>query len=235
MANKYLMTREEFATPAGKKLAWRSLYLGDHHFLRVVYDNSHEIAPGVWRTFQPSPKQIKVWADKGIKTIINLRGKRNSIEQSGFHFLEEQAAKAHNITLINFRAYSREAPSKKFILELKDLFERINYPMMMHCKSGADRAGVAATLFMFLHLGEPLDEALIQLSYKYGHVKHGKTGVIDHFFEVYKDYAKAMSAEPTQDHFLNWVETTYDEAAVKASFKPTWLGGLITETILRRE
>ncbi len=236
MSKKYLMTREDFATQEGRKRAWRSLYFGDHHFLREVYDNSHEIAPGVWRSFQPSPKQMKKWAvAKGIKTVINLRGLRNSVEQSGFHFLEEEAAEENNIKFINFRAYSREAPSKEFIFGLRDLFEQIEYPIMMHCKSGADRAGVASTLYMFLHEGEHLDVALEQLKFKYGHVKHGKTGIIDHFFEVYKDYAKAEGADPTQAHFLNWVENVYDEKAVKESFKPTWLGGLITEKILRRE
>ena len=52
------MTREEFATPEGRKRAWRNLFLGDHGFLRKIYDNSHQISDKVWRTYQPSPERL---------------------------------------------------------------------------------------------------------------------------------------------------------------------------------
>jgi len=229
------MTREEFATPEGRKRAWRNLFLGDHGFLRKIYDNSHKISDKVWRTYQPSPARLKEWRDMGVKTVINLRGLRNSVPQSGFYWLEEEACEELGLTLINHRAWSREAPPKDFILGLNDLFETIEYPAILHCKSGADRAGIGSALYLFLHERRPLDEALEQLSFKYGHVKEGKTGVIDHFFDTYKAVAEAEGVEPTREHFLAWVENDYDKDAVQASFKPTALGSLLTEKILRRE
>ncbi len=227
------ITREEFATPQGRKRAWRALMLGDHGFLRVIYDNSHEIAPGkMWRTYQPSPAHLERWAAKGVKTVINLRGDN----PSGFLFLEEGACARLGLTLVNFRVYSREAPSKEILHGARTLFKDIDYPAIMHCKSGADRAGLMSALFLFFHEGVPLDQALDQLSFKYGHIKAGKTGVIDAAFDRYISYAKEKGISLSSvDEFFNWVDRDYDSEATKTAFRSKKWGDILTEVILRRE
>ena len=227
------ITREDFETPEGRKRAFRELMLRDHGFLRTLYDNSHEIAPGrMWRTFQPSPKHLQRWAERGVKTVINLRGPK----PTGQLFLEEEACTELGLSLINIRVYSREAPSKEILHGARKLFDEIEYPAIMHCKSGADRAGVMATLFLFFHEGVPLDEALDQLSFKYGHVKAGKTGVIDAAFARYLAYAKEKGISLSDvDAFFDWVDRDYDPAEVKASFHSKGWGDLLSEVILRRE
>ncbi|PQA87219.1 protein tyrosine phosphatase [Marinicaulis flavus] len=207
--------------------------LGDHGFLRTVYDNSHEIAPGkMWRTYQPSPKHLERWAEKGVKTVINLRGPK----PTGQLFLEEEACKRLGMRLVNFRVYSREAPSKEILHGARALFDEIEYPAIMHCKSGADRAGLMASLFLFFHEDVPLDEALDQLSFKYGHVKAGKTGVIDAAFDNYMTYAKEKGVSLSDvDGFFDWVNNVYDPAALKASYRSKGWGDFLTEVVLRRE
>lgn len=226
-------TREDFQTPAGRRRAWRDLMLSDHGVLRKFYDNSHELAPGkMWRTYQPSPKDLERWAAKGVKTVINLRGDK----PSGQLFLEEEACQRSGLTLINFRAFSREAPSREFLHGARALFSEIEYPAIMHCKSGADRAGLMSMLYLFFHEGAPLDRALEQLTFRYGHVKAGKTGVIDAAFERYIDHAREKGIPLSSvDEFFVWVDTIYDPAAVKASFTPKSWGSFLTDVILRRE
>jgi protein tyrosine/serine phosphatase len=227
------LTRETFETPKGRKRAWTELMLGDHGFLRTVYDNSHEVAPGkMWRTYQPSPAHLERWAEKGVKTVINLRGPK----PTGQLFLEEEACARLGLTLVNFRVYSREAPSKEILHGARRLFDEIEYPAIMHCKSGADRAGLMASLFLFFHESVPLDEALDQLSFKYGHIKAGKTGVIDDAFARYIAYAndKGVSLSDV-DGFFRWVDGEYDPAEVKATFRSKGWGDLLTEVVLRRE
>lgn len=227
------LTREDFATPAGRKRAWRALMLGDHGFLRAVYDNSHEIAPGkMWRTYQPSPNHLGAWAAKGVKTVVNLRGDK----PTGQLFLEEEACARLGLRLVNFRVYSREAPSKEILKGARALFDEIEYPAIMHCKSGADRVGLMSALFLFFREGVPLNEALDQLSFKYGHVKAGKTGVIDAAFDRYIAYAKERGLSLSDvDGFFRWVEADYDPADVKASFRSKGWGDFLTEVVLRRE
>ncbi|MGV6800334.1 MAG: fused DSP-PTPase phosphatase/NAD kinase-like protein [bacterium] len=230
-----MMTEEEYHTPKGRRDARRSLFWHDHGFLRVVFDNSYQISDKMWRTFQPSPEHLKKWKQRGIRTVINLRGRRHEEKQDGLYFLEEETCATLGMNFIPFQAFSREAPSRDFIVGIDQLFNEIEYPALMHCKSGADRAGVASTLYQFLHAKKPLDEALEQLSFKYGHVKQGKTGIIDYFFDLYKKAADEEGVPPSREHLLEFVNGDYDHKKIKQDFKPTPIGSLLTEIILRRE
>lgn len=207
--------------------------LGDHGFLRKIYNNTHEVAHGkLWRTYQPSPADLRRWKERGVKTVVNLRGDR----PSGFYFLEEDACQNLGLEFVTFRVYSRDAPSKEILHGACELFQRISYPAIMHCKSGADRAGLMATLYLFFQEGVPLDKAMGQLSFRYGHVKQGKTGVIDYALQQYVDYvhANGKSLSSISD-FFDWVDTIYSPEETKKIFLTSWWGNFLTETVLRRE
>ncbi|MBI4724035.1 MAG: protein tyrosine phosphatase, partial [Rhodomicrobium sp.] len=92
---------------ANKALDYFDLYFVDHHIFRAIYSNRHKIAPGVWRSAQPSPGQIALLARKGIKTIVNLRGERNC----GSYRLQVEACRRHGIKLVNFQLQSRMVPT----------------------------------------------------------------------------------------------------------------------------
>lgn len=227
------LTRAEFETPEGRRRAHRDFLFGDHAILRMAYDNSHEIAPGVWRSFQPSPARLEDWAEKGVKTIVNLRGPKPSAAL----LLEEDACARLGLTLVNFRVFSREAPSKEMLHEARALIAALQYPALFHCKSGADRAGLFAALYLFFTGKAPLDAALSQLSLRYGHVKQGKTGVIDAAFERYLDHVRASGVSLGDvDAFFAFIDSpAYDPAAIKRDFMGSWWGNLLTERVLRRE
>jgi len=178
------------------------------------------------RTNQPSPVQIKYWAEQGIRRIINLRGGIHS----GFHALEAEACKEHGITLVNFTVRSRDTHLPEEIFGLRDLFESIEYPALMHCKSGADRAGFAAALYMHFRQGQRIEQASQQLSIRTLHIKQGKTGMLDAFFEAYLEFS---TKKPIS--FSDWVEFEYDRDGVKADFMASWIGNITVDKILRRE
>lgn len=212
--------------PVDRKQAYRDLYWGDHGFLRLRFHNHHHIGGQMYRENQPSPKRIAQWAKMGIKTVINLRGP----SPKGFYLLEKEACAQRGLELVDYRMYSRDVHTVEAIRGARDLFETITYPAVMHCKSGADRTGIMGVLYRHFHMGEPIDVAIEQLSLKYLHVRQGKTGMLDFFFEDYLAYAK--------DHdisFMDWVETVYDPPDVKARFMAGWVGSLLTEKVLKRE
>lgn len=212
--------------PKHRRQAYRDLTWGDHGFLRARFSNHHDIGGGMSRENQPSPKRIAELAQNGIKTIINLRG----VSPKGFYLLEAEACKAHGIELINYRMYSRDTHTPAAIKGACDLFDNISYPAMMHCKSGADRTGIMGVLYRHFKMGDTIEQAMEQLSFKYLHVRQGKTGMLDFFF---KDYIAYNQESPIE--FIDWVETVYDPADVKARFMAQWSGNPITELILRRE
>ena len=206
---------------------WADMMLVDHGFIRLAYLNLHRISPLMWRSAQPGPDAIRRLGERGIRTILNLRGARDC----GSYILERRACEAAGITLIDLPVNSRSAPEPARVLRLKEAFETAAYPALMHCKSGADRAGLAATLFLHLAEGVPLAEARAQLSWRYGHVKQARTGVIDYFFdEVERDHAKSGRA------LLEFVASPdYDSGALTTHFHSNVLANALVDFVLRRE
>jgi len=94
------------------KQARRDLMWGDHGFLRLHFTNRHDLGGGMYRENQPSPERIEVIAREGIKTILNLRGPSSK----GFYLLEKEACEKHDITLIDYRVYSRDVHTVEKIL-----------------------------------------------------------------------------------------------------------------------
>ena len=107
----------------------------------------------------------------------------------------------------------------------------LEYPALMHCKSGADRAGIMSVLYIHFRKGLPIRQALDQLSFRYLHIRHGKTGVLDYTFARY-----LTEGEPASMSFTEWVESPlYDPAAMKAEFRTNMWGNALVDGVLRRE
>lgn len=200
---------------------------GDHAYLRLGFTNAHWIDDKMVRTNQPWPFQL-AWFKKHdeIKTVLNLRG-----GQGAFFALEQYACRKLGLHMVDFVVTSRDVPSAAAILEAKTLFDTIQYPALMHCKSGADRAGIMSVLYRHLHLGHPMREAVKELGMRTLHMKAGKTGVLDYIFERY-----FTEGEPKGLSFVEWTQSPdYDPVRIKADFKASWWGTLLTEKIFRRE
>jgi len=221
------MSRFDLSTTAGRKAALRDYLWKDHAFLRVRFSNAHWISDELVRTNQPSPRQLKAWKARGVRTVINLRGGFDS----SFYLLEKEACEALGLTLVDFTVTSREVPSRAQIHGARALFQTLAYPALMHCKSGADRAGIMSVLYMHFRQGKPISEAMRQLSWKYLHVRHGKTGVLDYVLARY-----LLEAEPRGMSFVDWVDSdAYDPKRIKDDFKAQWWANVLTEKLLRRE
>lgn len=206
--------------------AYASLWFTDHGLFRYFYNRPFQISDEMWRTNQPSPGQLRRIKARGIKTVINLRGP-SSIWA---HRLEREACEKLGLTLVDFRVKSRDVPAKKTLHGAAELFQSIEYPAIMHCKSGADRAGIMAALYLIMRRGHPVEEALDQLSARFGHFKQAKTGLLDHFFESY-----LRDTEDNAMPFMTWVDEVYDPAAVKGEFMASFWPSLLVDRVLRRE
>ena len=212
---------------SGRLLAWLDMMLVDHGLVRAAYANFYDLGGGMYRSSQPSPAQLRKYVEKiGLKSVINLRGRHDY----GSFFYEEEACAELGLELHHLKLYSRTPPSVEEVHAADELFKRIRYPALLHCKSGADRAGLASVLYRVLHLGHPVAEAARELHWRYGHFRQAKTGVLDFFFASYL----ADSAREPMD-FLQWVDTRYDELALKARFRDKGWASLLVDKVLHRE
>jgi protein tyrosine/serine phosphatase len=221
------LSKFDLTTANGRLRTTADHLWNDHAYLRLAFSNAHWISDELVRTNQPWPFQLKAWKQRGIKTIINLRG---GFETS-FRAMEVDACRRLGLELVDFVVASRDVPTREKVLAARDLFETVRYPALMHCKSGADRAGIMAVFYKHFRQGQSIREAIGQLSPRYLHVKAGLTGVLDYIFERY-----LTEGEPAGLSFVEWVESpAYDPVAMKADFKAAWWGTAVTEKLLRRE
>jgi len=201
---------DDISTPEKRREARRHFNLVDHAFLRVWWTNLGQVAPGVWRSNQPSPERIAKYAEMGIKSIITLRGPN----RFSYHLFEEEACARHGIDFHICHLAARSLVPRELVLELLELFETVQRPVLFHCKSGADRAGLAAA-FWLLHMeGATLERAKQEFSFRYLHIKSTKTGVLDYMLNAY--------GEDTKDNPMGikeWIATRYDHAALIEGYR----------------
>ena len=202
------------------------MIIKDHGFLRLCYNNFHKVDKNLYRSNMPTPSRIKNYSKLGIKTIINLR----CVRKDGGWLLENEACKKYNIKLIDFRARSRAAPEKEMIFEADKLFKNISYPALIHCKSGADRAGIMCALYFLLQKKQETKKAKQQLSWKYLHIKWAKPGVLDSFVHEYSTQYKIDKIK-----FLDWVKKKYDPIKLEKNFRSIWWVNRLLDDVLKRE
>ncbi|MBX2855731.1 MAG: tyrosine-protein phosphatase [Rhodobacteraceae bacterium] len=227
--------RERYARPLegrGDRLrAWASMMFVDHGFFRYVYLNRHRVGAGAYRSAQPGPRHIRRAARDGVRTVINLRGGK----EFGSYPLEREACARAGVAFEEITLRSREAPSVAAIEQTAELLERVAYPVLFHCKSGADRAGLMSALYLLLREGATPQEAAKQLSPRFGHLRQGKTGVLDAFIDAYTAAYDAAAARGERLGFMEWVRSGYDPKAVTAAFKASGWGSFVVDQVLRRE
>lgn len=216
----------ELTSPADLARAWTNMLFVDHGILRLAYPNRGRVTPELWRSSQPSPGQVAWFAKAGGKTIVNLRGGR----EHGSWPLERDACRRHHITLADFILRSREAPDRDTLLSMAAFLEKLEYPVLVHCKSGADRAGLFAALFLILREGAKVAEAREELSPRYGHFRQAKTGILDAFLDTYEREGEAKGLS-----FETWVRDLYDPDAVTKGFKARAWSSFVADRLFRRE
>jgi len=210
----------------GRADAWLDSMLVDHAVFRTVWTNFAAVVPGkLYRSNHPTPGHLaSAVRHQGIRTLVNLRGKR----QCGSDALSREAAGRLGLQHVDMAFESRGAPHRDRVLRFAALYPTLAFPALMHCKSGADRAGLASGLAVLFE-GGTAAEASLQLSWRFGHWSRARTGVLDAFFIRYAQDAEGRIP------FLHWVAHEYDEAALKRDFVEGGLASFVNDQVLRRE
>ncbi|MEL7013438.1 MAG: tyrosine-protein phosphatase [Pseudomonadota bacterium] len=200
----------DLSTPEHRRRAHIYNLWFDHAILRKYWTNFFPVTEGVYRSNQPTHERFVKLKAMGIKSVLNLRGAGGAAH----YLVEEESCRELGLTLVSVTFHARSAAPSEDIQKVIEAFRTIERPFVMHCKSGADRAGFAAAIYLMVIEGRPVSEARKMLSTKYIHFKWTKTGVLDHILDLYE----ARAAQSPMS-FEEWVATEYDYLAVQKDFQ----------------
>ncbi|MBC2884113.1 tyrosine-protein phosphatase [Ochrobactrum sp. CM-21-5] len=142
--------------------------MGGYLFTIQYKGNVHTVIDGqAYRSNQPDPARIAAMQKLyGIKTIINLRGPEPGEK---WYDAETAASKQFGIRHEDFKMSSSRQLNPQEARQLIALMQNAEKPVLIHCKSGADRTGLAAALYIAAVAKGSERQAERQMSIAYGH------------------------------------------------------------------
>jgi len=148
----------------------------------LVHGNFEPITEGeAYRSGQINKGRLEQYLkDYRIKSVLNLRG-----ENSGADWYEDEIAVCSRLSVRHYdlAMNSTGKPDPDVLSRLMTIFREAPRPILIHCRSGSDRTGLAAALWKVVVDGERKAVAEKQLSIRYGHFPVGQTSVLDDFFD----------------------------------------------------
>lgn len=165
MAGRIGKTLKTASRPVATCLLLIGGYLG---YVQLTDNFAPVVAGEVFRSAQLSRGSLQDYVQReGIRSIINLRG-----ENAGKPWYNEEisAAKELGIQHIDFRMSARRELDQSQVEQLITLMQKAPKPVLIHCKAGADRTGLASALYVAAIAKHGEDAAERQLSIYYGHL-----------------------------------------------------------------
>ena len=200
----------DISTKSGRFWAHVHFQLMDHAFLRIFWNNFHKVSDGVYRANQPSPSHLKSYKKLGIRSVLSLRGPANQ----SYALFEEEYCKKLDLNLAYTPISSSSAPAPELLINIINVMRELPKPFVLHCKSGADRAGLVSALYLIAEKKRSVNEAKRQLSFKYLHLDFTKTGILDYIFGVFSERLEIGNI-----NFLDWLKKEYNAEILNSSYK----------------
>jgi protein tyrosine/serine phosphatase len=147
-----------------------------------VQGNFHPITAGeAYRSAKLDRGKLEYYVKKyNIKSIVNLLGED---QHKSWYREEIQVSAEHDVKHYDISLSATHEPTEEDARKLVEIFKNAPRPVLIHCKGGSDRSGLAAAMWKVIVDKEPKSEAQKQLSILYGHFPIGKTSAMDRFFQ----------------------------------------------------
>ncbi|RYG62328.1 MAG: protein tyrosine phosphatase [Alphaproteobacteria bacterium] len=119
-----------------------------------------------------------------FRSVINLRGAHQHQEW----FKREAAlSQQSGISFYTYPLSAKQSPTLVTMEALVELMRAAPKPLLVHCKSGSDRTGLALALYAYAIEGKPAQVAAKQLSIRWGHFPwlSSRTNAMDNAFLAY--------------------------------------------------
>lgn len=166
----------------------------------VFRHNFHVVSEGqVYRCGQVGAGGLtKMVQEYGIKSILNLRGgARTGV--TAWYSAETNAAGQLGVKYYDYELTATQELTDAQLDKLVTIIGSAPKPLLIHCKSGADRTGLVGALYLYKIEGKPAEAADRELTMLYGHIPYlfwGDTVAMDHSFWHYVNSHGPVSGKP---------------------------------------
>jgi hypothetical protein len=176
------------------------------------------VDPGtVYRSAQPTSSIEQIIRDRRLASILNLRG---GTLANSWYSAEVHAARALHVDFYDFPMSATRRPTRRELLTLIDIFGRCRYPLLIHCKSGSDRTGLATALYLMIVRGVGPREALGSFTLRHAHVPLFGPERLHEPLDEYGDWLEANGLAHSPARFRRWVEESFTSDDPAVTFRP---------------
>ena len=182
--------------------------LGAQAVYVLILWNFHAVIPGrVYRSAQPEGADLDRYVRRhNIRTVVNLNG---CCDPKPEYLDECRATHRLDISPEDIGMSAGRLPAVPALRHLLEVFDHAEPPLLIHCHRGIDRTGLASALALLLYTDATLDEARRELGFFRGHLSFGRTGNIDRFFDLYREWLAGRGAAHSPAALRRFVEHDY--------------------------
>jgi undecaprenyl-diphosphatase len=170
--------------------------IGSYWGVVQYYGNFHTVSQGaLYRSAQLDKDELEeAVRDRGIRAVLNLRGAHPG---ESWYDDEVAASKALGVAHFDYGLSAYRMLTDGQISDVLGIIRRAPKPLLVHCKSGADRTGLVSALYRFAVEGKNAEEAEQQLTLLYGHFPYltSRTRAMDDSFQMFVRKTTASDRE----------------------------------------
>ena len=165
--------------------------------------NFHIVIPGkVYRSAILPQAELQAVLEKyHIKTIFNLTGTKSSDWSKN----EAVSARKLDIKLINIHYPAHGVISKMKLRLMVEILQAAKRPLLIHCRQGADRSGLASAISIILTGKYVTDDWRDQVSWQYNLLSPSSVGY--EMMHIYSLWLKKNKLSDNKQNFLDWVNS----------------------------
>jgi protein tyrosine phosphatase (PTP) superfamily phosphohydrolase (DUF442 family) len=183
----------------------------------LLGDNFHVLIPGeAYRSAQLSAPDLERAIERlELRSVVNLRG---AMEGMSWYENERRVTETRGVALYSIRLSADRLPSRGELTGLMEILKRAERPLLLHCRGGTDRSGLASAVLLLLE-GRDLDSAWAEFAPRHGYLMPFKRFGLHRYLDQYAVWLEERGAEHSPDRVRGYTQLEFAPGIYGASLE----------------